>query len=1030
MPYTESDYEKAIIQLFTQVLGYVHVYGPDVGRDHHDPLYKDLLLPALQRINPGLPLEALTEAIHKIKHFETGTLLQKNMTFTDYLQSGVPVKYVEGREERAALVWLVDFRNPANNDFTVANQWTIVENSEKRPDIILFVNGLPLAVMELKSPSREETDASAAYRQLRNYMHEIPSLFVYNQVCVMSDLATSKAGTITSGEDRFMAWKTKDGDYGNTRHAQFDTFFEGLFGKARFLDILKNFICFNVDGQDTFKVLAAYHQYFAVRKAIESTRRAAATDGKGGVFWHTQGSGKSLSMVFYAHALQEALESPTLVVITDRNDLDDQLYGQFSRCSDFLRQTPRQAESRQHLRTLLANRQANGIVFTTMRKFEEAGEPLSERRNIVVLADEAHRGQYGLTKKIVTRQNDKGELEVRTSIGTARIIRDSLPNATYIGFTGTPISTKDRSTREVFGDYIDIYDMTQAVEDGATRPVYYESRVIHLKLDGETLRLIDQEYDSMAEDADPYAIEKSKKELGQMEAILGADQTIDSLVRDILGHYENHRADLLTGKAMIVAYSRPIAMKIYRRILELRPSWTEKIAVVMTQENNDPEEWRQIVGNKAHRNALARRFKDNESPLKIAIVVDMWLTGFDVPSLATLYMYKPMSGHNLMQAIARVNRVFRDKEGGLVVDYVGIASALKKAMHDYTVRDRKNYGDPDVGKAAYPKFREKLEVCRDLLHGFDYAAFLTGDDLEKARTIGGGVDFLLGKSAAEHDRPDAEKTRAVYVKEALLLKQALSLCSSMVDAQTRFEAAYFEAVRTMLVRLSTDGAGKRFSLPEVNERINELLRHSIRSEGVINLFSNVGAAFSLFDPKFLDEVANMREKNLAVELLRKLISEQVSVYRRTNLVKSQKFSEIIQSAMTRYLNGLLTNEEVIQELLKLAKAIADAKAEGERLGLTDEELAFYDALAKPQAVKDFYEHDELIAITKELTDLLRKNRTIDWQKKESARAGMRRLVKRLLKKHKYPPEGMEDATQTVIRQCELWAEGDSPAPSA
>ena len=1030
MPYTESDYEKAVVQLFTQMLGYVHVYGPDVGRDHHDPLYGDLLLPALRRINPGLPLEALNEAIHKIKHFETGTLLQKNMAFTDYLQSGVPVKYVEGREERAALVWLVDFRNPANNDFTVANQWTIVENSEKRPDIILFVNGLPLAVMELKSPSREETDASAAYRQLRNYMHEIPSLFVYNQVCVMSDLATSKAGTITSGEDRFMAWKTKDGDYGNTQHAQFDTFFEGLFGKARFLDILRNFICFNVDGQDTFKVLAAYHQYFAVRKAIESTRRAAATDGKGGVFWHTQGSGKSLSMVFYAHALQEALESPTLVVITDRNDLDDQLYGQFSRCSDFLRQTPRQAESRQHLRTLLANRQANGIVFTTMRKFEEAGEPLSERRNIVVLADEAHRGQYGLTKKIVTRQNDKGELEVRTSIGTARIIRDSLPNATYIGFTGTPISTKDRSTREVFGDYIDIYDMTQAVEDGATRPVYYESRVIHLKLDGETLRLIDQEYDSMAEDADPYAIEKSKKELGQMEAILGADQTIDSLVRDILGHYENHRADLLTGKAMIVAYSRPIAMKIYRRILELRPSWTEKIAVVMTQENNDPEEWRQIVGNKAHRNALARRFKDNESPLKIAIVVDMWLTGFDVPSLATLYMYKPMSGHNLMQAIARVNRVFRDKEGGLVVDYVGIASALKKAMHDYTVRDRKNYGDPDVGKAAYPKFREKLEVCRDLLHGFDYAAFLTGDDLEKARTIGGGVDFLLGKSAAEHDRPDAEKTRAVYVKEALLLKQALSLCSSMVDAQTRFEAAYFEAVRTMLVRLSTDGAGKRFSLPEVNERINELLRHSIRSEGVINLFSNVGAAFSLFDPKFLDEVANMREKNLAVELLRKLISEQVSVYRRTNLVKSQKFSEIIQSAMTRYLNGLLTNEEVIQELLKLAKAIADAKAEGERLGLTDEELAFYDALAKPQAVKDFYEHDELIAITKELTDLLRKNRTIDWQKKESARAGMRRLVKRLLKKHKYPPEGMEDATQTVIRQCELWAEGDSPAPSA
>ena len=1022
MPFTESNYENAIINLFTDVLGYSYAYGPDIDRDYHDPIYEELLLPALQRINPGLPLEALNEAVYKIKNFETGTLLQKNITFTDYMQTGVPVKYFVNGEERSALVYLIDFHNPANNDFTVVNQWTIVENSEKRADVILFVNGLPLVVVELKSPSREETDASAAYRQLRNYMYEIPSLFIYNAICVMSDLTTSKAGTITSGEDRFMEWKTKDGSYENTQYAQFDTFFEGLFEKERFLDILKNFICFNVDGQNTFKVLAAYHQYFAVKKAIESTKHATVTDGKGGVFWHTQGSGKSLSMVFYAHYLQETLESPTIVVITDRNDLDNQLYGQFSRCKDFLRQTPQQAESRQNLKELLAGRQANGIIFTTMQKFEETGEPLSERCNIVVMADEAHRGQYGLTEKIVTKQNDKGELEVRTSIGTARIIRDSLPNATYIGFTGTPISSKDRSTREVFGDYIDIYDMTQAVEDGATRPVYYESRVIHLKLDENTLHLIDQEYDLMAENADPYVIEKSKKELGQMEAILGADETIDSLVCDILDHYENYRANLLTGKAMIVAYSRPIAMKIYRRILELRPAWTEKVAVVMTQGNNDPEEWRQIIGNKAHKDDLARKFKDNDSSLKIAIVVDMWLTGFDVPSLVTMYVYKPMSGHNLMQAIARVNRVFRDKEGGLVVDYVGIASALKTAMNDYTARDKKNYGDPDVGKAAYPKFLEKLEICRDLFHGFDYTSFMTGSDLEKARMISGGVNFLLGKSVAEHDLPDSEKIQTVYIKEALLLKQALSLCSSMVDVQTRFEAAYFEAVRTMLVRLTTDGTGKKFTLPEVNERINELLKHSIKSEGIINLFSNVGTKFSLFDPKFLEEVANMKEKNLAVELLKKLISEQVTVYRKTNLVKSQKFSEIIQSTMNRYLNGMLTNEEVIQELLKLAKEIADANAEGEKLGLTAEELAFYDALTKPQAIKDFYEHDELIAITKELTDLLRKNRTIDWQKKESARAGMRRLVKRLLKKHKYPPEGMKDAVQTVMSQCEMWSD--------
>ena len=1022
MPYTESNYENAILQLFTQNLGYAYVYGPDVQRDYHSPLYEEELLPALEVVNPGLPRQALEDGVYKLRNFDSGSLLQKNMVFTDYLQNGVPVKYLEQGQERSVLMYLVDYRNPENNRFTIINQWTVVENSEKRPDVVLFVNGLPLVVVELKSPSREETDASAAYRQMRNYIHEIPSLFIYNQILVMSDLTTSKAGTITSGEDRFMAWKTRDGSYENTQYAQFDTFFEGIFQKERFLDILQNFICFNVDGANTFKILAGYHQYFAVKKAVESTCRAAVTDGKGGVFWHTQGSGKSLSMVFYTHYLQKAMESPTIVVITDRNDLDNQLYGQFARCKDFLRQTPQQAESRQHLKVLLSDRQANGIFFTTMQKFEETGEALSQRRNIVVMADEAHRGQYGLTEKIVTRQNEKGELEVKTSIGTARIIRDSLPGATYIGFTGTPISSKDRSTREVFGDYIDIYDMTQAVEDGATRPVYYESRVIHLRLDQDTLHLIDTEYDLMAENADPYVIEKSKKELGQMEAILGAEETIASLVDDILHHYEAYRAGLLTGKAMIVAYSRPIAMKIYQRILKLRPDWTEKVGVVMTQGNNDPEEWREIIGNKAHKEDLARKFKDNNSPMKIAIVVDMWLTGFDVPSLATMYVYKPMAGHNLMQAIARVNRVFRDKEGGLVVDYVGIAAALRQAMNDYTVRDRKNFGSLDVSKAAYPKFLEKLSVCRDLFHGFAYDTFLTGDDLEKARVISGGVNFLLGKSVAQHDLPDKEKTQNIYIKEALLLKQALSLCSSMVDGNDRLEAAYFEAVRTMLVRLSADGTGRKFTLPEVNQRINELLKHSIQSEGVINLFSDVGTEFSLFDPKFLEEVANMKEKNLAVELLKKLIAEQVSIYRRTNVVKSEKFSEIIQSAMNRYLNGMLTNEEVIQELLKLAKEISAANAEGEKLGLTSEELAFYDALTKPQAIKDFYEHDELIAITKELTDLLRKNRTIDWQKKESARAGMRRLVKRLLKKHKYPPEGMEDAVQTVMRQCEMWTD--------
>jgi len=889
--------------------------------------------------------------------------------------------------------------------------------------------------MELKSPSREETDASEAYTQIRNYMHEIPSMFIYNCICVMSDQLTSKAGTITSGEDRFMEWKTKDGDYENTQHAQFDTFFEGIFQKERLLDIIKNFICFSNEGTKQAKILAGYHQYFAVKKAIESTKKATQTDGKGGVFWHTQGSGKSLSMVFYAHLLQDALDSPTIVVITDRNDLDDQLYGQFAKCRRFLRQDAVQADKRKlsdqdrernaHLRKgekpiiglmdWLNGRKANGIIFTTMQKFEEAFDCLSERRNIIVMADEAHRSQYGLKEKVDIKT---GEIK----IGTARVIRNTLPNATYIGFTGTPISMKDRNTREVFGDYIDTYDMTQAVEDGATRPVYYESRIINLKLDDATLKLIDQEYDLMANNADPEVIEKSKKELGQMEAILGNEKTINSLVDDILNHYENYRENLLTGKAMIVAYSRSIAMKIYERILHERPSWTEKVAIVMTGSNKDPEEWNKIIGNKHHRDELAKEFKDNDSPLKIAIVVDMWLTGFDVPSLATMYVYKPMQGYNLMQAIARVNRVFGDKEGGLIIDYVGIAAALKQAMNEYTARDRKNYGDTDIAKVAYPKFLEKLSVCRDLFYGYDYSKFMDGTNLERSKTISGGVNFIVAV--------DKIDDRDTFLKESMMLKQALSLCSSLADRELRMEAAFFESVRVLVTRLINKGVGRKISLPEMNARINELLKSSIRSEGVINLFSDINEEFSLFDPKFLEEISKMREKNLAVELLRKLIAEQVQIYRRTNVVKSQKFSEIIQRVMNAYLNGMLTNEQVIEELLNMAKQINAAHQEGNKMGLTAEELAFYDALTKPQAIKDIYENKELIALTKELTEALRKNKQIDWQKRESARAKMRMMIKRLLKKHRYPPEGREDAIQIVMTQCELWTDNNDMGESA
>lgn len=1023
--YNEADYENSVIELF-QNMGYQHVYGPDVDRDYKSPLYESVLEESLYRLNPDLPGGAIEDALYKLRNFENGTLIQKNTVFMDYLQNGIEVSFHDKGEVRSDIVYIVDYENPDNNSFVVANQWTFVEHSNKRPDVLVFLNGLPIVLIELKSPSREETDASEAYLQIRNYMQEIPGMFIYNAICVMSDMSTSKAGTITSGEDRYMEWKTKDGSYENTQYAQFDTFFEGIFQRERLLDILKNFICFDKDGLRSYKILAAYHQYFAVRKAVKSTYKASLEngDGKGGVFWHTQGSGKSLSMVFYAHLLQQALDSPTIVVITDRNDLDDQLFSQFARCKDFLRQMPVHAKSREHLMSWLAERTANGIIFTTMQKFEESSSALSTRRNIVVMADEAHRSQYGLTEKIRLVTNEKGEQEAKRVIGTARIIRDCLPNATFIGFTGTPVSSKDHNTRAVFGDYIDVYDMTQAVEDGATRPVYYESRVLKLKLDEETIRLIDEEYDLMASSgqADEEVIQKSKKMLGKMEAILGNPKTINSLVDDILDHYESYRADLLTGKAMIVAYSREIAMQIYDRILELRPAWKgqEKIAVVMTESNKDPEEWRKVIGNKRHRDELAKKFKDNSGPLKIVIVVDMWLTGFDVPSLATMYVYKPMSGHNLMQAIARVNRVFGEKEGGLVIDYVGIAAALRQAMNDYTARDRKNYGDTDVAKVAYPKFQEKLEVCRDLLHSYDYDGFMRGSDLDRARAITGAVNFIAA--------PEMEEMLKAFLKEAYLMHQALSLCSSLTSEAERLEAAFFEAVRVMANRILVEGGKSKISLREMNDRINELLKQSVKSDGVINLFEDVKEEFSLFDPKFLEEIANMKQKNLAVELLKKLIAEQVVVYRRTNVVKSEKFSEMIQRVMNSYLNGMLTNQEVIEELLKLAREIQEGSKQGNALGLTDEELAFYDALTKPEAIRDFYENEELVALTRELTDTLRKNKQIDWQKRNNARAKMRMMIKRLLKKYKYPPEGMEDALETVMTQCELWTDNNDMGP--
>ena len=1014
--FSEAEYEDAIIELYQQ-MGYDYVYGPNVVRDYTDPLYQDVLTSSIENINRDLPSAAVQEALRKMQNMENGTVVRKNTVFMDYLQNGVPVRYFHNGEERSAIVKLIDYENVNSNNFVVANQWTIEEGKDgKRPDVIVFINGIPVVVIELKSPTRDVVGWRDAYNQIRNYLDKIPSLFTYNAFCIVSDQTTTKAGTITSPLSRFMEWKTVDGDYEATQFADFQTLFKGMFEKGRLLDIIRNFICFSNDGRTEIKILAGYHQYFAVNKAVISTQRATTTDGKGGVFWHTQGSGKSLSMVFYAQLLQKKLDSPTIVVITDRNDLDDQLFGQFAKCKDFLRQTPQHAESREHLKELLNNRQANGIIFTTMQKFEESETSLSERRNIVVMADEAHRGQYGLEERVVTKTNEEGQKESHIVVGAARIIRNSLPNATYIGFTGTPISQKDRSTREVFGDYIDIYDMTQAIEDGATRPVYYESRVVKLKLNEEIVNLIDQEYDRMAQYSEQYNIDRSKRELSKMEAVLGADQTIDSLVNDIIDHYENYRADLLTGKAMIVAYSRAIAMKIYYRIMDLRPAWKEKVKVVLTNSNKDPEEWHSVIGNKSYKEELANRFKDNDDPMKIAIVCDMWLTGFDVPSLATMYVYKPMNGHNLMQAIARVNRVYKDKEGGLVVDYVGIASALKQAMNDYTKKDKENYGDTDIAKMAYPKFLEELAICEDLFHGCNFEGFYTDSKLAKAQAITDGANFLLAQ--------EREEDKDEFLKHGLALKRAISLCASMVDEEKRLQAAYFEAVRTMIVRITMeDGEDTpRYSYFEINERINELLKQSIETSGVEKLTVEKKDSFSLFDPKFLSELKKMKQKNVALEILKRLINDQLIVFNRTNVVKSEKFKDMYQRTVNAYLNGLKSSTEVFQELLAMADQLKKEQEAGNDLGLNAEELAFYDALTKPAAIKDFYENEELIAITRELTEMLRKNRTIDWQNKESARANMRRMVKRLLKNHKYPPDEVQGAVDVVIHQCELWTD--------
>ena len=1009
--FTEDAYEQTLIALFRDELGYKYECGYEVERDYKEPFYRADLEASMRRLNPDLPAAALDDGIKKLTTINEGTLEQNNEKFTKCMQDGLEVQVKLNGEERTVLMQLIDYEHPQRNLFKVVNQWRVEDYKNKRCDMVVMVNGLPLVVVELKSATAEDATIDEAYKQIKNYQQSIQSLFNYNAFNVISDMSETKAGTITAKQERYMEWKSVDGEHVSTLVADYRTFFIGMFQQQRLLDILKNYICFEHKEGKISKILAAYHQYFAVGKVMVRTKAAVSGDGKIGVFWHTQGSGKSLSMVFYAHQLVLRMPEVTIVVVTDRTDLDDQLFGQFSRCKDFLRQEPQNAQSREDLGNLLRNRKSGGIIFTTVQKFEVGDSSLSDRRNIIVMTDEAHRSQYGDEHWDAQSQTMKK--------GFSQKMREALPNASFIGFTGTPISDRDRDTQEVFGSYIDVYDMSQAVDDGATRPVYYESRVVNLKLDDNAMKLLDDEFDHLSDDgATEEQIKKAKQEHSRLEVLLGEDATIDALVRDIIDHYEQNRANLLTGKAMIVALTRPIAIKIYRKMLELRPDWTEKVKVVMSGSNQDPEDWQKIIGNEAYKKELAAKFKKDDDPMKIAIVRDMWLTGFEVPSLATMYVYKPMSGHNLMQAIARVNRVFEandgeKKEGGLIVDYVGIAQALKAAMKQYTNRDQRRFGDPDIAKTALLKWREEIEICRDLLHGFDYTGFFESDNTKRALAITGGANFLSS--------PAKDQAKKNFMEHSAMLHNATTLCRSLLSDKQKAEVCYMDALRVMLLKLSQKG---KVSRHEINERIGELLRQSVKTDGVINLFGDRQVEFSLFDEAFIQEIKNMKERNLAVELLTKLMKEKIKQQQKTNVIQSDLFSDMLNKSLSNYLKGLLTNEEVISELLKMAQQMKHAEEEGNDLGLTAEEKAFYDALSTPEGVRQAYSDEEFVALTKELTDVLHKNRTIDWNRKESARAKMRVMVKRLLKKYKYPPEGAAKALETVMRQCDHWADND------
>ena len=1053
--FTEDLLEEAAIEIL-QSLGYDYVFGPDIslGGDYEERLdYREVVLgnrvkDALFRINKGIPAEALEEAYRRIITFNSPMLEENNRSFHRLLTEGIDVSFAEDGNIRTKNVQIVDFSEEGikNNEFLVINQFTIIENEERRPDLLIFVNGIPLVIIELKSASDENVGIESAYNQIQTYKKDIPSLFNYNAFCILSDGINAKAGTITSNEERYMNWRSIDGKVVEPlSNPQYEVMFGGMLQKHRLLDIIKNFILFqesSVDEKDEngkklgdkktiIKIMAAYHQYFAVKKAVEKTKEATKEDGdrKIGVIWHTQGSGKSFSMVFYTAGLVRELNNPTIVVITDRNDLDDQLFSTFSKSQDILRQTPKQANIRKltdsqkatmngnnsvevnGLFDLLNERESGGIIFTTIQKFKpEDGEMqvLTNRKNVIIIADEAHRSQYGLEAQADTKT---GEIKY----GYAKYLRDALPNASFIGFTGTPIDLEDRSTTAVFGHTIDTYDMTRAVEDEATVKIYYENRIIKLEADEEELKAIDEEFDNLTEGQEDIEKEKNKGKWTRLEAIVGSPNRIKKLAEDIVNHYEE-KSKAIDGKAMVVCMSRKICVDLYEQIVALRPSWHSdddnkgKIKVVMTGSAADNERLQSHIGGKQRRDTLAKRMKDNNDELKIVIVRDMWLTGFDVPSMHTMYIDKPMHGHNLMQAIARVNRVFKEKSGGVVVDYIGILESLKSALKQYTDSDKGTTGiNTDV---AINVMLEKLEILQDMFHKFDYSAYMGTSQVQRIRAITGGMDFVLGLD---------EEDQKEFKKIAVELSKAHSLCAATETGKSKaLEVSYFKAVKASLVKLG-EKDGQKLSKREIDARINQMLERSIISEEVIDVFDAMGIKrpeVSILSDEFLEEVREIKHKNLAVEMLKKLLEGNIKAVERTNLVKSEMFSEKLKKSLNKYRNQAITNAEVIEELIRLAHELKHMKDQQKNSGLSDDEIAFYDALTADDIVKEFMEDETLKKIAKELTRAIQKNITIDWSVRRSAQAGMRKIIRRLLKKYDYPPEQAKKALETVMRQAE------------